>query len=285
MVLVMADSSGFGPESREPLRTWERTASLLIGVVFGGLAILALFDTANQAGTAALVVVAAAFLLIGIQGTALIRLGGGSASVELERKQAAVAQRVSEVAERDPQLALGIIEGATIAEPRIGPGAGAFLAKTYKDNVRRAVERVKPENMAVSTAAAPIDYMVASPSAAILVSVVYRRSSIVQQTDLAPLVSGRQLEGAGGGLVIANRPSDASVTDYVAAAARQGIAIDFVTWNGTDDDRLLSEALARLAARSVGLDGQALAAEGPAGPHSWQYIHSHAHAMALVMTI
>ena len=44
---------------------------MVIGTVFSALAIFALFTSANQAGTAALLLVAAAFLLIGVQGTAL----------------------------------------------------------------------------------------------------------------------------------------------------------------------------------------------------------------------
>jgi hypothetical protein len=250
MVLVMADSPGTGPQSGGPLGTWERAAAMSIGIVFGGLAVWALFTTSNQAGTAALIVVAAGFLLIGIQGTALIRLSGGTASVELERKQAAIAQRVSEVAELDPQLALGIVEGASIAEPRIGPGAGVYLAMTYKDAVRRAVERTKPANTSATAGAEPIDLVVASASAKVLISIVYRRSSNIRQLDLAPLVSGRQLEDAAGGLIIANQPSDASVSDYIGTAASQGVAIDFVTWNGPGDDQILSLALASLSSGS-----------------------------------
>ena len=71
----------------------------------------------------ALLSVAAAFLLIGVQGRALIRFGGGSASVELDLRVAAVVRRADEAAEQDPQLALDILEGAAIVEPRVGPDA------------------------------------------------------------------------------------------------------------------------------------------------------------------
>src|SRR2546423_8221089 len=69
--LAMADPSSSphaGPG--EPLRKWERAVAMLIGTVLAGLAIWALFTSSNQAGTAALLLVAAAFLLIGVQGTA-----------------------------------------------------------------------------------------------------------------------------------------------------------------------------------------------------------------------
>lgn len=103
-------------------------------------------DSARRAGDLGPIhQVAAAFLLIGVQETALVRFGSGSASVELDRRVAAAVQRADEVAEQDPQLALGILEGAAIIEPRVGPAASAFRAMSYESAIRRALERVRPE--------------------------------------------------------------------------------------------------------------------------------------------
>src|SRR5437762_4589508 len=147
----MADPSS-SPSSgpAEPPRRWERAAAMVIGTVLAGLAILALFTSSNQAGTAALLLVAAAFLLIGIQGTALVRFGSGSASIELDRRVAAAVQRADEVAEQDPRLALGILERAAIIEPRVGPAAAAVRHISYESAVRRAVVRVTPHSTAVA---------------------------------------------------------------------------------------------------------------------------------------
>jgi len=151
---------------------------------------VALFTSSNQAGTAALLLVAAAFLLIGVQGTALIRFGSGSASVELDRRVAAAVQRADEVAEQDPRLALGILEGAAIIEPRVGPAAGAFRAMSYESAVRRALERVRPGGATVTVAPAPAGLAVISPAGSILVSIVYRQSRNIQQVDLALISQG-----------------------------------------------------------------------------------------------
>jgi hypothetical protein len=219
---------------------------MLIGTVLAGLAIWALFTSSNQAGTAALLLVAAAFLLIGVQGTALVRFGSGSASVELDRRVAAAVQRADEVAEQDPQLALGILEGAAIIEPRVGPAASAFRAMSYESAVRRALERVRPEGATVTAAPSPADLAVISTAGSVLVSIIYRQSRSIQQLDLAPLVGSRQLEEAVGGLVVANQAATPSVAQYIATAAGQGTAIEAVTWKDPEDDRDLGQALNRL---------------------------------------
>lgn len=224
--------------------------ALFIGTVFSLLAIFALFTSTNQAGTAALLLVAAAFLLIGVQGTALVRFGSGSTSVELDRRVAAAVRRADEVAEQDPQLALGILEGAAIVEPRIGPAASAARAMNYENAVRRALERVQPDGGTVTRAQSPIDFAVLASTGTVLVSVIYRHSRNIQMIDLAPLVGSRQLEDAGRGLAVANQASSSSVADYIDTAAGHGVRLEFVTWDGPEYDRDLGEALNRLLKRS-----------------------------------
>src|SRR5215467_13552202 len=149
--VVMADPPpGTPSQLGRPLLNWERAVAIIIGAAFAGVAIFALFNSANQAGTAALLLVAAAFLLIGVQGTALVRFGSGSTSVELDRRAVAAVQRADEVAAQDPQLAMGILEGAAIIEPRIGPAASAFRVISYQNAVRQALERVRPEGATVT---------------------------------------------------------------------------------------------------------------------------------------
>jgi hypothetical protein len=159
---------------------------------------------------------------------------------------AAAVQRADEVADQDPQLAMGILEGAAIIEPRVGPAASAFRAMSYESAVRRALERVRPDGATVTTAPSPADLKVISPAGSVLVSIVYRQSRSIQQLDLAPLVGSRQLEEAAGGLVVANQAATPSVTQYIATAAGQGIVIEAVTWKDPEDDRDLGQALDRL---------------------------------------
>jgi hypothetical protein len=78
------------------------------------------FASSNQAGTAILLVLSAIFLLIGIQGTSLIRFSSGSNTFELERRKRNVERAAAAVAKEDPDGAAGIIQGAEIALPSLG---------------------------------------------------------------------------------------------------------------------------------------------------------------------
>jgi hypothetical protein len=78
------------------------------------------FASSNQAGTAILLVLSAIFLLIGIQGTSLIRFSSGSNTFELERRKRNVERAAAAVAKEDPDRAAGIIQGAEIALPSLG---------------------------------------------------------------------------------------------------------------------------------------------------------------------
>jgi len=102
---------------RDPLSKAERSTALAIGIGAGGGGAYAVFASANQAGTAILLVLSAIFLLIGIQGTALIRFSIGSSTAELAQRKKAIEQKAMDVAENDPERAKGIIEGAGLARP------------------------------------------------------------------------------------------------------------------------------------------------------------------------
>jgi hypothetical protein len=141
---------------------------------------------------------------------------------------------------------MGILEGAAIIDPKVGPAASAFRAISYENAVRQALERTRPKDASVMAAEPPIDLAVLASSGKVLVSGVYRRSRSLQQIDLAPLVSSRQLEDAIGGLAVTNQTLSPSVAAYIADAARQGVKIEAVTWDGPENDRDLREALSRL---------------------------------------
>lgn len=66
-----------------------------------------------------MLILSAIFLLIGIQGTSLIRFSTGSNTVELERRRRIVEQAVKEAAKDDIDRAEGIIEGAGLAIPNL----------------------------------------------------------------------------------------------------------------------------------------------------------------------
>ena len=110
-------------EPPEPLVKWERICALTVGAVCGGAGGYAVFEKSNQAGTAMLLILAAIFLLIGVQGTPLIRFGSNSGSVELERRRRRKVQQALEQAneENNAEKAEGIVEGVKLVAPDLVP--------------------------------------------------------------------------------------------------------------------------------------------------------------------
>ena len=107
----------------EPLVRWERICALIVGGVCGGAGGYAVFEKSNQAGTAMLLILAAIFLLIGVQGTPLIRFGSNSGSVELERRRRRKVQQALAQAseESSTEKAEGIVEGVKLVAPDLVP--------------------------------------------------------------------------------------------------------------------------------------------------------------------
>src|SRR4051812_18002065 len=82
-------------DEHEPMEFWERFGSVAIGVVLLEAGLFAVFISDNQAGTAVLLVAAAAFLLIGIQGTPLLKFGNNTVELARRRKRVAIAIEVA----------------------------------------------------------------------------------------------------------------------------------------------------------------------------------------------
>jgi Restriction endonuclease len=99
----------------------ERTSCILVGVIAGGAGGYVAFERSNQLGSGVLLVIGAVFLVIGIQGTRLMRFSSGSNIVELEQKKRIIADAIEKAAEEgNPEKASGIAEGAAIASPKLG---------------------------------------------------------------------------------------------------------------------------------------------------------------------
>jgi len=108
--------------STAPPPNWlERACFIIVGVIAGGAGGYAAFERSNQLAAAVLLVIAAVFLVIGIQGTRLMRFTGGSNIVELEQKKRIIADAIEKAQdEGNIEKASGIAEGAAIAVPALG---------------------------------------------------------------------------------------------------------------------------------------------------------------------
>jgi len=83
-----------------------------------------------------LLILAAIFLLIGVQGTALIRFGSSSGSVELERRRRRKVQQALEQAneESNAEKAEGIVEGVKLVAPDLLPKSFSIY-RQYENSI------------------------------------------------------------------------------------------------------------------------------------------------------
>lgn len=252
------DSSSTGDnEPPEPLVKWERICALAIGSICGGAGGYAVFEKSNQAGTAMLLILAAIFLLIGVQGTPLIRFGSNSGSVELERRRRKNVLQALEVAweENNTQRIEGIVEGVKLVAPDLVPskfetygqyenGVAAALVKMGYDVVREA-----------ATGPIMADLKIVKKDRAIYAELKQyanmMQANVVQQAiGIATVLSAPLLIIGSTGLTIS------------AQAILGHGNVDFVQWRSEADNPELRATVERLFAQAKHDDG---GASGPNG--------------------
>lgn len=228
----------------EPLRRWERTVAVCVGIASGGAGAYAVFASSNQAGTAVLLVASVVFLLIGIQGTPLIHFASGSNSVELERRRR--VQRALKRADEEDNLdkAAGIVEGAAIAEPHLVP-----MGALYEHRLAGAIADLG-YRVARETRHLDFDFLVQDDkNRRVFVEAKYYRegASKVYNTFVAHLLmkigppDNRNLYGRRA-LLVSNAPLSKISEELIE---RDSNVISFVIWRDERDNDDLSEALVR----------------------------------------
>ncbi|GAB3816572.1 hypothetical protein [Micromonospora zhanjiangensis] len=235
------------PEDRfepEPLGRWERLGASALGLVGAAGGGWAVFATDNQAGSAVLVVIGAAFLLMGVQGTPLIRVGSAESGVELERRRRRVEKAIEQARqEESPEVAAGIVEAASIIEPQIFRSAAHYRSELYASKV----------GVALQTSGAAIerylfdqgpDFVATTGMGTANVEVKYRERGPLRMRDIQQLE--KYSRGAHGLLIVTNAPLSPEVESYNADEDNRHI--EAVSWNGERDNGIVMRALMRVAA-------------------------------------
>jgi hypothetical protein len=231
-----AESSPSPPT--EPLGRWERATALAVGIASGGGGGYAVFASANQAGTAILLILAAIFILIGIQGTSLIRFSTGSNTVELERRRHKVEQAVAAAAKEDPQRAAGIIEGAGLALPVLGDFAST-QALLFERRLELAILELgyKTSHPALDS---DIDLTVTDRTQhAVNIIAKYRNSSPMSSHPLRDIIK-RHTRSIVPLLIVINVETFQIVHEVASEA---GYPVKVITWRDTADNYTLGTAL------------------------------------------
>jgi hypothetical protein len=240
-----------------PLSKIERSAAISLGVLATTAGSWAVFATENQAGSAALILIGAAFCLMGLQGTPLIRFGSGNNSLELERRrkrrQVEIAVRTAESA----QALEAIVEGASILDPGIVDTL-AWQSSIYQTRVMLAVKSmgafVGIEDADISGAdlvlrwnpdgskSAPATWR-GSSRKMVEISLKYLSEGQKLRSLQIPREDGRPNEYAVPMIVVTNAPISAVLEEKIAEG-QCGIT-DAVTWNSESDNPKLASAIRR----------------------------------------
>jgi hypothetical protein len=124
-----------------PLNKTERGLAFFFGSATLMAGTAATFAKGNDVGTGALLVGGVALVIMGIQGTPLIKIGGDKAAFELERRRM-VAKREVERAAREESLEVAsqVIEAVAKVEPRVQAYARqATSGLAFEDAIREVL--------------------------------------------------------------------------------------------------------------------------------------------------
>lgn len=139
------ESDGTGQHvSAIALRRWERWLAGAIGVTGAGVGGTGVFLSDNQAGTTAILLIGALFMLLAVQGTPL--RSASRDSIELDDRQAVdrLAEKAEgELEEDEPERARATIEGASTVRPDLqqNPRLVRLSERAYKREIFHALER------------------------------------------------------------------------------------------------------------------------------------------------
>jgi Restriction endonuclease len=226
-------------ELSEPLDRWERICALAIGVICGGAGGYAVFEKSNQAGTATLLALAAIFLLIGVQGTPLIRFGSSSGSVELARIRRGAAEALRQAKEESsPERAEGIVEGVRLVAPDLVPKTFNDYIE-YENSVASALSNMGYEvSQEVRVGQLRVDLKITNSDRTIYAEMKYYRrpvslDAIHQAIGMASVLSAPVL-------LVANVELTHSARSLIGRNN-----VDFVQWRDESDNPALREATER----------------------------------------
>lgn len=233
-----------GNEPSEPLVKWERICALVIGAICGGAGGYAVFEKTNQAGTAMLLILAAIFLLIGVQGTPLIRFGSSSGSVELERRRRRKVQQALEQAkeEDNTEKADGIVEGVKLIAPDLVPRS-YDIYRHYEDNIEAVLSKMG-YNVARQV---PVNQYMADLAITKNGRIIYAELKYYHRpipTSVVHQVIGLATVLSAPVVLIANTQLTNSARAYIGPDD-----VDFVQWRDEADNPELRTTLERMFAR------------------------------------
>jgi hypothetical protein len=229
----------------DEMQLWERWVALVLGVLLAGPGVWAVFASSNQAGSAVLLLIGAALLLIGVQGTPLIKIGGSTANLELERRRRRTQKAIEQAdTEPNPDVAHGMIEAAAIMEPNLVLSTGT-QARLYLDRLAAALKTIfEDEDVERETPPDRYDFVISTLMGRTVIEAKYKPVGSFRAWDVWAVA--RRFRGKVDKLVVAtNAPLTEETRSINAAGICNGVPVEVVTWNDTAHNDLLHRAILR----------------------------------------
>lgn len=231
------------PPQAEPLGRAERAIAVAVGLAAGGGGGYAVFVSSNQAGTAILLILATIFLLVGIQGTSLIRFSTGTNTVELERRKR--VERALKEAAQEPDLerAEGIVEGIAIAQPSL-PSLPEAQGLLYQRRLQLAITALgyEPSDVRLDYA---VDFMVRNRQGQ-TIAVEAKYAAPGKRAYVGSQEIARADRSSLPVLFVANVAFTSVARQY--PLEEKGTRVKLVTWRDERDNDVLRGALAEMFA-------------------------------------
>jgi hypothetical protein len=240
------DSAIEEPRQAGRLTRWQRAWLVASAVAFGGLGVLAIFTTENEAGTAVALLLCGVLLLVAIQGMMVQRITAGDKSIELAYVRRNIAEQAKSEAHDDPDGARELIEAYQAADPgsRGDPLIASAKASIYESQVLAAVMIAMPEIAPGAQVAGGDDVLYQVDGNGLVVEAKYRLPHRrLYPNDIRKLLSR-----------LAARPSTAMLIVSNVGVTREAQRlleesqhlIKLVEWNPDDGPEPVRTALAEL---------------------------------------
>ena len=217
----------------------------LAGVASMGSGGVATYVSDNQVGTGVLLLAGAGFLLMGFQGTPLIRIGGKDANIELERRERRAVKAITETeAQEGPERAQQIADVLVSIDPDLARSP-AFRTLEYENNVRHTLQRISNGKFVTAPHFLGIDAILEVDSGKIAFEFKsFQKATRISASIVEHIVhrwhSGTIAEsGYTLFILVANVP----LTDQAKATMQSWPDVRFVLWRNNDDDNALREAI------------------------------------------
>ena len=219
----------------------ERACFIIAGIVAGGAGGYSTLERSNQLGAAVLLAIGAVFLVIGIQGTRLMRFTSGSNRVELEKKSRIIVRAVEKArAEGNIEKASGIVEGAAIASPALGISRNLELQ--YELQVSGAIVGmgylVKPVVLDSG-----YDLIISDESSGVIYAALKRYSGLVSRRSVETLMLRAIISPVPAVLITY---SDLSISAQEIVISRGNLEV--VQWRDENDNDRLADVLRHIFA-------------------------------------